>query len=134
MLPIPQTHIFYCYDIAHTFLLFLKYFSTSIADKFIIKVSIIKIAAIANAIPNSPCSFAYTYNATVSVQPELESPSIIPFSAWANPAVNKSAADSPKILPTDKIQPVIIPSTQPGRTTVWITRHLPAPRPKAPSR
>ena len=45
-----------------------------------------------------------------------------------------SAADSPKIRPTDRIQPVITPSTQPGRTTVRITRHLPAPRPNAPSR
>ena len=88
----------------------------------------------AKATPNSPCSFAYTYNATVRVEPELESPSIIPFNAWANPAVNKSAADSPKILPTDRIQPVITPSTQPGKTTVRITRHLPAPRPNAPSR
>ena len=29
---------------------------------------------------------------------------------------------------------VMTPSTQPGRTTVRTTRHLPAPRPNAPSR
>ncbi len=35
----------------------------------------------------------------------------------ANPAVQKSTADSPKIFSTGRIQPVITPSIQPGRTT-----------------
>ena len=35
---------------------------------------------------------------------------------------------------TDRIQPVTTPSTQLGSTTVRMVRHLPAPRPKAPSR
>ena len=42
--------------------------------------------------------------------------------------------DSPSIRPTARMQPVMMPSTQPGKTTVRITRHLPAPRPNAPSR
>ena len=94
----------------------------------------IRIAAMAKATSNSPCTLAYIYKATVSVEPALFRPSKKPFSACAKPAVNNSAADSPRMRPMDRMQPVITPSTQPGSTTVRITRHLPAPRPNAPSR
>ena len=68
------------------------------------------------------------------VAPALERLSKKPLRLWAKPGVNSRAADSPRIRPTDRIQPVMTPSMQLGRTTVRITRHLPAPRPKAPSR
>ena len=42
------------------FFFLVKYFPTSDADRFMITVSIISIAAIAKATPNSPSSFAYT--------------------------------------------------------------------------
>lgn len=70
-----------------------------------IKVIINKIAAIANEISNSPCSFAYTYKATVNVEPEAVSASTKLFRAWANPAVKSKAADSPRILPTERMEP-----------------------------
>lgn len=104
------------------------------AKIFITKVRIIKIAAMPKATPNSPLSLAYTYKATVKVAPELIKPSLKLFKLWATPAVNNRAALSPTILPIVRIQPVTMPSIQPGSTTVLITRHLPAPRPKAPSR
>ena len=75
---------------------FLKCLPTRSAARLMIRVSIISIAAIAKATPNSPCSLAYTYKATVSVAPALPRPSNIPYSAWAKPAVNRSAADSPR--------------------------------------
>ena len=43
-------------------------------------------------------------------------------------------ADSPRMRPTLRMQPVMTPSMQPGSTTVRTTRHLPAPSPNAPSR
>ena len=58
----------------------------------------------------------------------------MPFSAWAKPAVNSSAADSPRMRPIERMQPVTTPSTQLGSTTVRMARHLPAPSANAPSR
>ena len=60
MSSVPKAHIFDSYYITHIIFLLLKYFSTSVAERFIIIDIIISIAAIANATPNSPCSFAYT--------------------------------------------------------------------------
>ena len=50
------------------------------------------------------------------------------------PAVYMSTALSPTTRPTARMQPVTIPSAAAGRTTVRIIRHLPLPRPRAPSR
>ena len=54
--------------------------------------------------------------------------------SFAIPAVKRSAALSPTILPIDKIQPVTIPSMADGSTTVLIIYHFPAPNAKEPSR
>ena len=70
----------------------MKYFSTNSVARFISSASSISIAAMAKATSNSPCSLAYTYSATVSVAPALDSPSNRPLSACAKPAVKSSAA------------------------------------------
>ena len=51
---------------------------------------------------------------------------------FALPAVNSKAADSPTILPTDRITPVIIPGREQGIRIVRIIYYLPAPSPIAP--
>ena len=58
MVAIPQAHIFYSNDITHKLLLFAKCFCTKVAAKLIRTVKTIRIAAMAKATPNSPCSFA----------------------------------------------------------------------------
>ena len=57
MVAVPQAHIFYR-DHTHKLLLFLKCFCTSVAAKLIRTVRTIRMAAMAKATPNSPCSFA----------------------------------------------------------------------------
>ena len=96
-------------------------------------VRIMRIAAIAKAISNSPLSLAYTYKATVSVAPALPRPLMKPFTLCANPAVNRRAADSLSILPIERMHPVMMPFMHVGRTTVLMTLHLPAPSANAPS-
>ena len=49
-------------------------------------------------------------------------------------AVNSSAALSPTMRPTARMQPVTMPSMLQGSTMVRMMCHLPAPRPSAPSR
>ena len=56
--PVPETEILYRDNVAHMLFLFLKYFPTRDAARFMRTVSIMSIAAIANATSNSPCSFA----------------------------------------------------------------------------
>ena len=93
-------------------------------------------AAMANATSGLPRSLAYMYIETVNVAPAFPglTASIIPNILFAIPAVNKSAALSPTILPIDSMQPVTIPSTAEGRTTVLIICHFPEPSASEPSR
>ena len=56
------------------------------------------------------------------------------FRARPNPAVNSRAADSPTMRPMARMQPVTMPSTALGSTTVRTMCHLPAPRARDPSR
>ena len=57
---VPELQIFRRNNITHTLLLLAKYLPTSEAEKLIISVKNIKIAAMAKAAPNSPSSLAYT--------------------------------------------------------------------------
>ena len=57
MVAIPQAHIFNR-DNTHKLLLFAKCFCTKVAAKLIRTVRTIRMAAMAKATPNSPCSFA----------------------------------------------------------------------------
>ena len=57
-LAVPKAQILGGNNIAHRLLLFAKYLPTTVAARLIITVSTIKMAAMAKATPNSPCSFA----------------------------------------------------------------------------
>ena len=57
---VPELQIFRRNNITHTLLLLAKYLPASEAEKLIISVKNIKIAAMAKAAPNSPSSLAYT--------------------------------------------------------------------------
>ena len=57
MVAVPQAHIFYR-DNTHKLLLFAKCFCTKVAAKLISTAKTIRMAAMAKATPNSPCSFA----------------------------------------------------------------------------
>ena len=102
------------------------------------RVSSIRMAAMAKATSNSARSRAYTYRATVREAPEewmkLPTEPKKLFRLMPMPAVKSRAADSPTMRPMARIQPVTMPSTEEGSTTVRIICHLPAPKPRAASR
>ena len=63
--------VFLYFVIIIKYYIFFRCFAASLAPIFIISVIIKSIAAIENAVPNSPLSFAYIYIATVRVEPAL---------------------------------------------------------------
>src|SRR5699024_118465 len=111
-----------------------NFLPTSLAVRLMTRVSSIRMAAMAKATSNSARYLAYTYRATVRVAPEewmkLSKEEKKLLRAIPIPAVKSRAADSPTMRPMDRIQPVTMPSTEEGSTTVRIIRHFPAPRPR----
>lgn len=84
---------------------------------------------------NSPRSDTYIYSATLRLPPErVNAAKIFEATTVPTPAVNSSAADSPTMRPTERMQPVTMPSSEEGSTMVRIICHFEAPSPSAPSR